>query len=614
MTRSAGAAATIRMGSASLSRSRRGSSATRLRSPSARGTRRAPVSCTAASSRPLWTGPAVSSRPGTAFRPSPSACSCAIASRSRSTASSRSPPGSPAAEGDACTSMPSSATRRRVNCSPRPEAPSSTSPSSTSWSRPKDALRARRGVDGFTRARTEATRARCRRRAHGALRGLLQAREPALRPLREAGGARDRRPLLSRLRLPRPPGVDDQRRAVERRVRPPRLRPDRASNAARPGLVAAGRDSIAESEAAAMGRRRFVLGAKLMSPAQEERIPPRSYRHGRADLEPLRERHDDVADVEAERGGQADPLFDLVSHAVAIAAQHQAADPGALGRTPEHVLDEDREHPVRTADELLLRLLRGALEEDALVGQARAVMDAVVDREAVAKVLEHRPARRAGDQAEPGDDEALEEDLHEEDLLLQRVEVQLEVGELVEVGVALARPPRRLGQAQPGLDVARLVLRHRRVVELRLVMGSELEQLRRHLDRERVGLELLGDDGAPDALAARPLLVGAPRLRDRRLLLPREIAHLPLVALGEPVVAEDAVPALRARLLPLRRRSRLAAHRPQLTKSIRRVSGAMAQPSPNGLPGGRGVEAGSRTAYTRLPPGCRTKRIRPHVR
>ena len=80
-----------------------------------------------------------------------------------------------------------------------------------------------------------------------------------------------------------------------------------------------------------------------------------------------------------------------------------------------------------------------------------AVVDAVVDREAVAEVLEDRAARRAGDQPEARDDQPLEEDLHEEDLLLEQVEVVEEhARELVEVRVALAGAadlPRSLSQA-----------------------------------------------------------------------------------------------------------------------------------------------------------------------
>jgi precorrin-6B methylase 2 len=100
----------------------------------------------------------------------------------------------------------------------------------------------------------------------------------------------------------------------------------------------------------------------------------------------------DLADVEAEGGGEADALLDLEANSRDVAAAHGASDPGALGRSPEGVLDEDREHPVRPADELLLRPLGRLLEEDALVGHAGAVVDAVVHGEPQAEVLEHRAA------------------------------------------------------------------------------------------------------------------------------------------------------------------------------------------------------------------------------
>ena len=129
-----------------------------------------------------------------------------------------------------------------------------------------------------------------------------------------------------------------------------------------------------------------------------------------------------------------------------------------------------------------------AFKQHALVGHAGSVVDAVVDREPVAEILEQRAARRAGDHAEARDDQALEEDLHHEHLFLERVRVEHLPGELVEVRIALGHPPRLLDQLQPGLGVARLVLHHRRVVELRLAVRGDREELRRHLDGELVRL------------------------------------------------------------------------------------------------------------------------------
>ena len=61
-------------------------------------------------------------------------------------------------------------------------------------------------------------------------------------------------------------------------------------------------------------------------------------------------------------------------------------------RAPERVLREHRQHPVRRVDEACLHLLARALEQHPLVRHAGAVMDAVVDRQPVAQVLEHRAA------------------------------------------------------------------------------------------------------------------------------------------------------------------------------------------------------------------------------
>ena len=51
-------------------------------------------------------------------------------------------------------------------------------------------------------------------------------------------------------------------------------------------------------------------------------------------------------------------------------------------------------------------------------------MNAVVDREPVAEILEDGPARRPRDHPEARDDQALVEHLHQEDLLLDRVGIE----------------------------------------------------------------------------------------------------------------------------------------------------------------------------------------------
>ena len=209
-------------------------------------------------------------------------------------------------------------------------------------------------------------------------------------------------------------------------------------------------------------------------------------------------------------------------------------------RPPEDVLGEDRQHRVRRVDEPRAHLLPRRLEQHPLVRHPGAVVDAVVDREPVAEVLEHRAARRARDQPEARDDQPLEEDLHEEDLLLEQVGLEEHVRELVEVRVALPLPADLADQPQPRLGVARLVLHHRRVVEARLRVGRRREQLRRHLAREDVGLQLLHDHRAPDVATAR-LPLGRPLpLRHERDLAPRHVVHLPLLVLREVVEAEDA--------------------------------------------------------------------------
>ena len=228
----------------------------------------------------------------------------------------------------------------------------------------------------------------------------------------------------------------------------------------------------------------------------------------------------DAADVQPERLCQADAELEVLAEAHGVAGLHGAADPGALARPPHRVRRELRQQPVRSVDELLVHLLREVLEQHALVRHAGAVMDAVVRGQAVADVFEHGPPRRPCDHPEPRDDQPLVEDLHQEDLLLERVGLERQVGKVVEVRIALGRASGLRDQLEPRLGVTRLVLHHRRVVELRLDVGRDVQQLRRHVAREHVRLQLLGQHRAPHVLAPRLALRRPFALRDRRELAP----------------------------------------------------------------------------------------------
>ena len=83
-----------------------------------------------------------------------------------------------------------------------------------------------------------------------------------------------------------------------------------------------------------------------------------------------------------------------------------------------------------------------------------------------------------------------------------RVGLEGHVRELVEVRVALGGAAGLDDELEPGLGVARLVLHHRRVVELRLGVGRDVQELRGHVAGEHVRLELLREDGAPHVAPA----------------------------------------------------------------------------------------------------------------
>src|SRR6187397_21606 len=114
----------------------------------------------------------------------------------------------------------------------------------------------------------------------------------------------------------------------------------------------------------------------------------------------LRDRQLDVADVEAERLREADADLDVLLQLLDVSRAHRGTDERALLWPPERVLDEGRQQPVGSVDERALRLRVRTVEQHLLVGHPGAVMNAVVGRQPVAEILEHRPARGAGDQPE----------------------------------------------------------------------------------------------------------------------------------------------------------------------------------------------------------------------
>src|SRR5215210_7850872 len=99
------------------------------------------------------------------------------------------------------------------------------------------------------------------------------------------------------------------------------------------------------------GQRRSSIGAKLIAALVERRKL-------------------DLADVEAERRGEANAFLEVVAQHLDVALLHHRADERARLRAPECVRDEHRHHLIRDLDELLLLLARRALEQHALVGNA----------------------------------------------------------------------------------------------------------------------------------------------------------------------------------------------------------------------------------------------------
>src|SRR6266508_2833068 len=119
-------------------------------------------------------------------------------------------------------------------------------------------------------------------------------------------------------------------------------------------------------------------------------------------------------------------------------------------------------------------------------------------------------------------------------------------------------------------------MNHRRVIELRLVIGGDVQQLGGHVAREHVRLELLREDGPPHVLPSRLSRRRALAFGDRRQLPPGEIAHLPLLALRKLVEAENAgkgLPAFSSHLYELARR-----HSGRIYTPTRRLVGPAEKP------------------------------------
>ena len=221
--------------------------------------------------------------------------------------------------------------------------------------------------------------------------------------------------------------------------------------------------------------------------------------------------HLHVADVEAERWASFTPSSRSSRRRSTSRSYMSRADHRARLRPPHRVLDEDRQQLVRRIDELSA----ASSCPRPRAGRARRPCPrrGGCRRRSRAGCRAPRapcPASRARDQPEARDDQALVEDLHLEDLLLERVGLEGHVRELVEVRVALGGAAGLGDQLEPRLGVARLVLHHRRVVELRLGVGRDVQELGGHLAGEHVRLELLGEDRAPHVAAGAPCAAASP--------------------------------------------------------------------------------------------------------
>ena len=112
---------------------------------------------------------------------------------------------------------------------------------------------------------------------------------------------------------------------------------------------------------------------------------------------------------------------------------------------------------------------------------------------------------------------------------------------LVQIGVALGHAADLAEELQPRLDVARLVLHHRLVVEPCLVVRSGVQELRRHLHREDVRLVLLRDPRSARRRCRRAFFSADPRASGtggRSLQGTSRTCHS--ARLARLVVAEDA--------------------------------------------------------------------------
>src|SRR5579859_1716498 len=183
----------------------------------------------------------------------------------------------------------------------------------------------------------------------------------------------------------------------------------------------------------------------------------------------------------------------------------------------------------------------GAAEQQTLITDAGAVMNAIVNSQSVTDFGQDGIRSRLGDLVEPWNDQTLEGDLEKPDLLFDGIHAHREIAQLLQEWVRLARTADFLGQTHPGFAVAGLVTRHRRIIQASLLVGSSGEKLHRALDGDHVRLKLLRDHRAPHSVAASSLLRRSDSLGHWSNISPRELANIPRLALRQTVVALHAL-------------------------------------------------------------------------
>src|SRR5579863_1138330 len=120
-------------------------------------------------------------------------------------------------------------------------------------------------------------------------------------------------------------------------------------------------------------------------------------------------------------------LDDIVFDRLQVPWVHGRVSPGARMRTPEKMFFKERPHLLAQAPDRLLRVNGGTRNQELFIDDACAVVNAIVNRQASAKLRKNRTLSPFRNLAEAINDQSLVHHLEEPDFLFDGIRVEREL-------------------------------------------------------------------------------------------------------------------------------------------------------------------------------------------